>query len=71
MTKRKSTHRTYEVAYCLEQGFAIEVNAASADDAERIIEERLEDEMDVLAGSRRVHFEGFTANVQEVAHEPL
>lgn len=57
--------KTFDVAYCVEQGFSIEVQAASADEAERIIEERLEEECDVLPGSTRVHYDGFTASSYE------
>ena len=65
--KPKSKLKTFAVAYCVEQGFSINVRAESADDAERIIEERLDDECDVLEGSTRVHYDGFTASVDEVA----
>lgn len=63
--KSKSKQKSFDVAYCVEQGFSIEVKAISADEAERIIEERLDDECDVLLGSKRVHFNGFTASVHE------
>jgi hypothetical protein len=58
--------KAYEVSYCVEQGFAIIVHAKSADDAECIVKERLDDEMDVLDGSRRVHYDGYTVDAKEV-----
>ena len=57
--------RTFDVSYCVEQGFSIEVQATSAEEAERIIEERLDEECDVLPGSTRVHYDGFTASTHE------
>ena len=64
-SKTKLKLKTFDVAYCVEQGFTIEVQATSAEEAERIIEERLDDECDVLTGSTRVHYDGFTASVRE------
>jgi hypothetical protein len=58
--------KDFEVAYCVEQGFAITVKAHSADEAESVVERRLDDEMDVLNGSRRVHYDGFTVSAEEV-----
>ena len=63
--KPKPKLKTFDVAYCVEQGFAIEVKAISADEAERIIERRLDEECDVLRGSTRVHYDGFTAGASE------
>ncbi len=63
--KSRQKLKMFDVAYCVEQGFAIEVKANSADEAERIIERRLEEECDVLSGSARVHFDGFTAGASE------
>ena len=63
--KSKPKLKTFDVAYCVEQGFSIAVQATTADEAERIIDERLDDEMDVLSGSTRVHYDGFTASVHE------
>lgn len=64
--KTKPKLKTFDVAYCVEQGFSITVQATSADEAERIIEVRLDDECDVLSGSTRVHYDGFTAGASEV-----
>lgn len=64
--KAKAKLKTFSVAYCVEQGFSINVRARSAEAAEEIIERRLNDECDVLQGSKRVHYEGFTASVDEV-----
>jgi len=58
--------KTFNVGYCIEQGFSINVEATSADEAERIIEERLDEECDELEGSTRVHYEGFIACTSEV-----
>jgi hypothetical protein len=63
--KGKPKLKTFGVAYCVEQGFSIEVQAISAEEAERIIEERLDDECNVLSGSTRVHYDGFTAGADE------
>ena len=63
--KAKLQLKTFDVAYCVEQGFSIEVQATSAEEAERIIEERLDEECDVLTGSTRVHYDGFTASAHE------
>lgn len=64
--KAKTKLKTFAVAYCVEQGFSINVKAKSAEAAEEIIERRLDDECDVLRGSTRVHYAGFTASVDEV-----
>jgi predicted dinucleotide-utilizing enzyme len=64
--KQRSKLKTFEVTYCVEQGFSIIVNAASAELAEEIVEQRLDDECDVLEGSTRVHYDGFVASSSEV-----
>jgi predicted dinucleotide-utilizing enzyme len=64
--KQRRKLKTFEVAYCVEQGFSIIVNAASAELAEEIVEQRLDDECDVLEGSTRVHYDGFVASSGEV-----
>ena len=58
--------KLFEVAYIVEQGYAITLQAPSPEDAERIVRERLDDEMDVLDGSTRVHHFHDTASVEEV-----
>ena len=58
--------KAFTVGYCVEQGFSINVKATSKDDAERIVKERLDEECDVLEGSTRVHYDGFTACASEV-----
>jgi len=58
--------KLFEVAYFVEQGYAITVQAASPEDAERIVRQRLDDEMDVLDGSSRVHHFHDTVSVGEV-----
>lgn len=64
--KTKPKLKTFTVGYCVEQGFSINVEATSKDDAERIVKERLDEECDVLEGSTRVHYDGFTACASEV-----
>ena len=64
--KTKTRLKTFAVAYCVELGFSINVKAASAENAERNVKKRLDDECDVLPGSTRVHYDGFTACVDEV-----
>ena len=56
-TNRRTRLKTYNVAYYLEQGFAINVKAKSASDAERIVRKRLDDETYELTGSERVHYD--------------
>ena len=66
VSKARMKLKTFAVTYCVEQGFSINVKARSAEAAEEIIERRLDDECDVLPGSTRVHYDGFTAGVDEV-----
>ncbi len=58
--------KLFEVAYFVEQGYALTVQADTADDAERIVRQRLDEEADVLDGSRRVHHSHGIAGVEEV-----
>lgn len=58
--------QTFTVAYIVEQGYAIAVAAATPEDAERIVRTRLDDELDVLDGSTRVHHFHDTVSVEEV-----
>ena len=64
MTRGKK--KTYRVGYYLEQGFAINVRAKSAEDAEDIISKRLEDECGELEGSERVHYDDGIVGAYEV-----
>ena len=64
MTRNKT--KSYRVGYYLEQGFAITVQAKSADDAERIIRKRLRDECGELQGSTRVHYDDGLTGADEV-----
>ena len=64
--KRRTRLKTYNVGYYLEQGFAINVKAQSADDAERIIRKRLDDECCELPGSTRVHYDDGMVGAEEV-----
>lgn len=59
--------KLFQVVYCVEQGYAITVEAASAEDAEALIRKRLDDECDVLDGSHRVPHVHDTVSVEEVA----
>lgn len=58
--------KTFEVNYTIEQGFSVRVEAANAEDAEAIVQKRLEDAQAVLPESQHVHFEGIVADAQEV-----
>lgn len=58
--------KTFTVAYIVEQGYAIAVAAATAEDAVCIVKARLDDELDVLDGSTRVHHFHDTVSVEEV-----
>ena len=58
--------KLFAVTYCVEQGYTIAVQAASPEDAERIVRQRLDDEVDVLDGSTRVHHVHDTVSVEEV-----
>lgn len=61
-----STLKSYEVLYAVELGFSITVKATSEDEAERCVQDCLNDTGDVLEGSRRGHFEAFTIQADEV-----
>ncbi len=66
-TKRKrGALKAFEVAYSVEQGFTIIIQAKTAEEAEDIVTTRLDDECDVLEGSERVHYDGFVARASEV-----
>ena len=58
--------KLFEAAYVVEQGYAITVQAASPEEAVLIVRQRLDDEMDVLDGSTRVHHFHDTVSVGEV-----
>ena len=58
--------KTFTVAYFVEQGYAIAVAAATPEDAVRIVRARLDEELDVLDGSTRVHHFHDTVSVEEV-----
>lgn len=65
-THKRQPLKRYAVAYYIEQGFTIIVNAASATNAKRIVINRLNDICDVLEGSTRVHYDGLTLDAEEV-----
>lgn len=71
MTKSQSLNeqaqKLFEVTYCMEQGYAIRIEAGSAEEAEHMIEQRLDDKEDVLDGSTRVHHAHFVNTVEELA----
>lgn len=62
-----TTRKTFDVAYYLEQGFTVRVDAISAEDAEDIIRQRLADASGELAGSTRVHYDDGIVGAEEVA----
>ena len=70
MTKRKTKLRTrlktFNVGYYLEEGFIINVKAKSEDDAERIVQKRLDDECGERSGSTRVHYDDGIVEAEEV-----
>ncbi len=65
-TNKRQPLKRYAVGYCIEQGFTIIVNAASATNAKRIVRHRLNEVCDVLEGSTRVHYDGLTLDAEEV-----
>ncbi len=58
--------KSFEVLYAVELGFSIVVKARSEDDAERRVQQRLDETCDVLKGSNRVHFGAFSIQAEEV-----
>lgn len=58
--------KTFSVSYCVEQGYVIVVPATTPEEAERIVQQRLDDQCDVLDGSTRVHHGHFVNEVEEV-----
>jgi len=58
--------RLFEVTYCVEQGYAIRIEASSAEEAEHMIEKRLDDKDSVLDSSTRVHHAHFVNTVEEL-----
>lgn len=66
--KRQSSAKPkfFAVTYCVEQGYTITVQASSPEDAERVAKQRLDDEMDVLDGSNRMHHWHDTVGSEEV-----
>ena len=67
MTQRQ---KLFEVTYCVEQGYAIRIEAGSAEEAEHMIEERLDGKDGVLHSSTRVHHAHFVNTVEELAIAP-
>ena len=65
-TKRRSRLKQFAVGYYLEEGFSIGVNATSAEEAETIVRNRLDDERCELAGSERVHYDDGITDAEEV-----
>lgn len=59
--------KLFEVTYCVEQGYAIRIEASSPEEAEHIIEQRLDDKDGVLDGSTRVHHDHFVNTVEQLA----
>jgi hypothetical protein len=59
--------KPFIVTYAIEQGFSVRVDAASGEDAELLIKQRLDDTCAVLDQSERVHFESTVIEAEEVA----
>jgi hypothetical protein len=66
LTKKRKKLKSFDVSYCIEQGFCIRVRATSDDNAERAVRRRLDEACDVLPNSERVHYDGFIASCSEV-----
>ncbi len=58
--------KSFKVTYALEQGFAVNIDAATAEDAEAAVRKRLDEEQSTLGGSERVHSEGIVIEAEEV-----
>lgn len=58
--------KKFSVTYAVEQGFTVVIDAATADDAEAIVEKRLSDDHMVLGHSERGHFDATVIGVEEV-----
>lgn len=58
--------KPFKVTYATEQGFSVRIDAASAEDAELIIKQRLDNTREVLNYSERVHFEAIVVEAEEV-----
>lgn len=58
--------KPFKVTYATEQGFSVRVDAASGEDAEAIVQQRLEDTSAVLDESQRVHFQAIVIDSEEV-----
>lgn len=66
LAKPRPKRKSFDVAYCVEQGFFIRIRAQSAANAERAVRRRLDDACDVLPNSERVHYDGVVASSREV-----
>lgn len=64
--KRRTRLRSYEVLYYLEQGFSLTVKAKSAQAAEHMVSEQLNEDQDVLPGSTRGHYDAGVVQSEEV-----
>ena len=58
--------KPFIVTYAAEQGFSVRVEAANGEDAEAIVQKRLEETCAVLDESDRVHFQGIVIESEEV-----
>lgn len=58
--------RTYVVSYCLEEGFTVQIDAANAAKAIRIVEHFLDEEACELPKSTRVHFESLVLDANDI-----
>ena len=58
--------KPFIVTYATEQGFSVRVDAVTAEDAEVIVKQRLDDTCAVLIESKRVHFQTTVIEAEEV-----
>ena len=58
--------RMYQVSYSVEQGFFIYIEARSPAHAEKLVRAALDEEMDPLPDSERVHYDDGVWGVQRV-----
>lgn len=58
--------KPFIVTYAAEQGFSVRVEAANGEDAEAIVQKRLEETCAVLDESERIHFQGIVIESEEV-----
>jgi hypothetical protein len=67
----KRTLKTFNVDYWIEQGFAVNVQAHTEDEAVALVAELLDEESGQLPHSERVHYDGGVNNAIPVAGRAL